>query len=247
MVLVAPGTYKENINFNGKAITVKSSNGSRVTIIDGQGLTTVVRFSSNETSKSVLSGFTIQNGNALNSPEGEGGGIAVESASPVIKNNIIQNNLGSNGGGGIGVGFASPLIQGNTIRNNSQSPQVSGGIGGGGISVRGVGSARIIGNTIQNNSWNNVGAGFGGGISLFNSGSTLIESNIVEGNVTGTWGAAISMANDVSGTLIVQNLIAGNSSPDDAGIYWSNPPSITRLQMVGPLRAAVRVSLSPTL
>jgi parallel beta helix pectate lyase-like protein/ASPM-SPD-2-Hydin domain-containing protein len=205
---------------------VKSSGGPKVTILDGQGLTSAVTFSSNETPASVLSGLTIQNGHALNSSNVEGGGIAVESASPVIKNNIIQNNLGSNGGGGIGVGFASPLIQGNIIRNNSQAPQVSGGIGGAGISVRGTGSTRIIGNTIQNNTWNNVGAGFGGGISLFNSGSTLIESNIIEGNVTGTWGAAISMENDVSGTVIVQNLIAGNSSPDDAGIYWSNPPAV---------------------
>ena len=34
-VLVAPGTYYENINFNGKAITVTSSGGPSVTIIDG--------------------------------------------------------------------------------------------------------------------------------------------------------------------------------------------------------------------
>ena len=34
-VLVAPGTYTENINFLGKAITVKSAKGSSVTIIDG--------------------------------------------------------------------------------------------------------------------------------------------------------------------------------------------------------------------
>jgi hypothetical protein len=34
-VLVAPGTYTENINFNGKAITVKSSKGAMATIIDG--------------------------------------------------------------------------------------------------------------------------------------------------------------------------------------------------------------------
>jgi len=243
-VLVAPGTYKENINFNGKAITVKSSNGPTVTIIDGQGLTSVVRFSSNETSTSVLSGFTIQNGNALNSPEGEGGGIAVESASPIIKNNIIQSNLGANGGGGIGVGFASPLIEGNKIRNNSQTPQLSGGIGGGGISARGVGSARIIGNTIQNNSWNNVGAGFGGGISLFGSGSTLIENNVIEGNVTGTNGAAISMFNDVSGTVIVQNLMTGNSSPDDAGIYWSNPPAVLVNNTITDGRAATGSSTS---
>ena len=32
-VLVAPGTYLENINFSGKSITVKSSNGNKVTII----------------------------------------------------------------------------------------------------------------------------------------------------------------------------------------------------------------------
>jgi len=34
-VLVAPGTYNENINFNGKAITVTSSGGAASTIIDG--------------------------------------------------------------------------------------------------------------------------------------------------------------------------------------------------------------------
>ena len=48
-VLVAPGTYRENINFNGKAITVKSSGGSSVTIIDGGGIASVVTFSSGET------------------------------------------------------------------------------------------------------------------------------------------------------------------------------------------------------
>src|ERR1700722_9854295 len=32
-VLVAPGTYNENINFNGKAITVESSSGPSVTVI----------------------------------------------------------------------------------------------------------------------------------------------------------------------------------------------------------------------
>src|ERR1700737_809351 len=60
-VLVSPGTYKENINFDGKAITVTSSGGAKVTIVDGGGVTSVVRFSSNETHSSVLSGFTIQN------------------------------------------------------------------------------------------------------------------------------------------------------------------------------------------
>src|SRR4029077_2829117 len=64
IVLVAPGTYKENINFSGKAITLKSSGGARVTIIDGGGIAPVLTFSSNETSSSVLNGFTLQNGSA---------------------------------------------------------------------------------------------------------------------------------------------------------------------------------------
>src|SRR5215471_4866234 len=97
-VLVSPGTYTENINFLGKAITVESSNGPKVTTIDGGGLSSVVTFSTNEGSSSVLSGFTLQNGNAMNFPYVEGGGIAIEEASPTIKGNIIQNNLGENAG-----------------------------------------------------------------------------------------------------------------------------------------------------
>jgi hypothetical protein len=226
-VLVAPGTYKENINFNGKAITVTSSNGAKVTIIDGGKLAPVVTFSSNETLSSVLSGFTLQDGDANYTSAGEGGGIAVEGASPTIRGNVIQHNFGANAGGGIGIGFGSPLIQGNIIRNNSQDPAVDGGVGGGGISVRGggTGSARIIANVIKDNSWNNLGTGSGGGISLFGSGSTLIKNNIITGNIAGSSGAGISMVNFVPGTIVVQNLIAGNSSPGDAGIYWSDSPA----------------------
>src|ERR1700722_19821337 len=59
-VLAAPGTYNENIDVKGKAITVTSSGGAVSTIIDGgykPGVATVV-FASGETSASVISGFT---------------------------------------------------------------------------------------------------------------------------------------------------------------------------------------------
>src|SRR5579862_8970739 len=45
-VLVAPGTYYENINFSGKAITVTSSGGPSATTIDGGHTTSVVKFAS---------------------------------------------------------------------------------------------------------------------------------------------------------------------------------------------------------
>src|SRR4029077_1501998 len=72
-VLVSDGTYKENINFNGKAITVTSVNGPATTTIDGGGITSVVTFNTGEGAGSVLNGFTLTHGNA--SPL-EGGGIA---------------------------------------------------------------------------------------------------------------------------------------------------------------------------
>src|SRR6185437_6866003 len=87
-VLVAPGTYSENINFSGKAITVTSSGGASATVIDGGHAGSVVTFATGEGPSSILNGFTIQNGTA----NFEGGGIDISSASPTITNNVIQNN-----------------------------------------------------------------------------------------------------------------------------------------------------------
>ena len=54
-VLVAPGTYFENINFKGKAITVTSSDGAAKTIIDGRNITsTVSRFVTGELRSTVF-------------------------------------------------------------------------------------------------------------------------------------------------------------------------------------------------
>jgi len=108
------------------------------------------------------------------------------------------------------------------IRNNTQSPAVSGGIAGGGISVRGSSTAQIIGNVIQNNTWP---SGFGGGISLFGAWSVLIKNNSFIGNTCPNAGTAISMENDVSGTVIVQNVFTGNNSTYGSAVYWSNPPA----------------------
>src|SRR5258708_39995610 len=57
-VLVAPGTYVENINFSGKAITVTSSPGKKTKIIDGGGVASVVMFVTGEGASSSRSGFT---------------------------------------------------------------------------------------------------------------------------------------------------------------------------------------------
>jgi len=75
-ILVAVGTYAENINFKGKdiiigSLTLTTGDKSYVsqTIIDGGSSdsdnASVVTFSSGETSAAKLVGFTLQNGNGL--------------------------------------------------------------------------------------------------------------------------------------------------------------------------------------
>ena len=96
IILVHDGTYRENIDFSGKAITLRSKNGPATTIIDGDALGSVVSFAQNEDIDTVLKGFTIKNGYAEN-----GGGIYCLGSSPTIANCQIMENEASSKGGGI--------------------------------------------------------------------------------------------------------------------------------------------------
>jgi hypothetical protein len=111
-VLVAPGTYNENIDFIGKAITVTSSGGAAQTIIDGtsSGQNPTVVFRNKEAKTSILSGFTIQGGGIVTNPAPPtnygNGGILIQQGSPVIANNVITHNHCN----GIQSNGSSPLI-----------------------------------------------------------------------------------------------------------------------------------------
>jgi hypothetical protein len=222
-VQVDPGTYFENINFNGKAITVTSASGPDVTVIDGGNIAPVATFSSGETLSSVLSRFTLKHGTSTFETQYMAGGVYISFSSPMISDNIISDNTACGGGGGIAIEFGSPRILRNRIYSNTQA-DCSGGIGGGGISVGGAGTAQIIGNVIAGNAWP---SGDGGGISLFASGAVTIRDNIISGNSASgvspaASGGGISMVND-SPALIVQNLIYENTADQGAGIYFLVP------------------------
>lgn len=199
-VLVAPGTYFENINFNGKAITVTSSGGPAATIIDGNLSGVVVTFTTGETSKSVLSGFTIQNASTA--------GIYASGSSPTIKDNIITRNAAC-GGSGISISFGAPSITANLIAGNG-SPSCS-YYGYAGIVSSDDNGVPIKGNLISANS--------GPAISLYpESGTEMIIQNTITNNLGG--GFFVYGQNGSSASLI-QNLIAGNQG---IGVSWINPP-----------------------
>ncbi len=99
-VLVQPGTYVENINFNGHNIVLGSlflTTGDTTyiaeTIIDGGSLRTVVTFESREDSTATIIGFTIQNGHS----DYSGGLNCTNNSHPLIIYNMFSENSAMNG------------------------------------------------------------------------------------------------------------------------------------------------------
>ncbi len=207
-VLVASGTYYENLNFRGKNILLSSyylfnNDKSFIlnTIINGSqpaypDTGSCILFISGEDSSAILQGFTLTGGTGTKWPDEhgagtyvEGGGILVTLSSPTIKNNLIINNeairtgsgIVSAGGGGIRVGDGNPHILNNVFMSNS-------GMYGGAIVLNYTGAV-IKNNIIYNNTVYQAVTGaqtFGGGgiWVLSNLGSTpkIIENNTIVGN-----------------------------------------------------------------
>jgi len=241
-IIVAPGSYQENIDFLGKRISLRSQNPDdkeivRSTIIEAkdQESPTVI-FARGETRQTKVEGFTIRNrlgGKAIyvgsSSPVIKGniirdsakGGITCDYAdSPLITNNIIENNavtsgsgidcylsspeiennmITDNSGSGIGSYFSMPIIFSNIISSNTRNEGQESGIFLDHLSI-----ATVIGNTISENKTDtfNIGAN---GIYL-----DFFSNSIIDGNmITDNQGRGIFMILDCS-PMIKNNIIARN-------------------------------------
>ncbi len=244
-VLVASGTYYENINFNGKNILLSSYyifnedisyisntiiNGSQPAHPDTASCVLIVN---GEDSTAILQGFTLTGGTGTKwiDEHGagtfvEGGGILITLSSPTIKNNLIteneaiRTNVGaiSAGGGGIRVGDGNPTIMNNVIMSNL-------GMYGAGIVLNYTG-AIIRNNIIYNNevyqAVPNAPTFGGGGIwALSNLGSTpkIIENNTIVNNASsGTGSGAAGRGGGI--------LIWGTTIQAKNNIIWSNTQTI---------------------
>jgi len=128
-VLVQPGMYVENINFNGHNIvlaslflTTEDTSYISQTIIDGDSAGTVIIFNHQEDSTTIVKGFSITNGLGSGSnPFYFAGGITCWTQSnPKIMHNYIINNTtsGYSRYGGIYSYGSSPAITDNLIYGN---------------------------------------------------------------------------------------------------------------------------------
>ena len=225
-VLVQPGTYVENINFNGHNIvlgslflTTRDESYISSTIIDGDASGSVVTFESGEDSTAVITGFTIQNGYGW----GVGGGInCADSSNPMIMSNIICGNrsIGWVGaqGGGIACFDSDPTISNNIISENYASADAA---MGGGIGCNNS-NPTISNNNISGNSTSGS-VYLGGGIGCAYGSSPVIVNNIISANSARLGGGIFCQE---SSPTMTNNTIRGNSADQAAGIYcayFSNP------------------------
>ena len=225
-VLVAPGTYYENIDFLGKAITVTSSAGAATTILDGsKGQNPAVIFRNNEGSNSIFNGFTVQGGGFDGSPVPAGNygtsGIVVTGGTPVISNNILTHNfcnsIESSG---------SPLIEHNEIDNTLDHGYCGSG-GGSAIWLFGslsVPQVTVLDNLIQNNTLSGLdfaGGNGGAGIAVWGAYAAIIGNTIRNNKTLGDGGAILSFNTDY--VVVLGNLIYGNQASTDGAISLLPP------------------------
>ncbi|MDP2897310.1 MAG: choice-of-anchor Q domain-containing protein [bacterium] len=231
-VIVAQGTYVENINFNGKNIVLTSTdptNWSVVqnTIIDGNQAGSVVTFYGTEDETCVLCAFTIRNGTGTYIPDptfpafygggifGAGAGAGASRTQATIQNNIITGNSAQGGGG---ISDTAGVIQ-NCIITGNRAGTVSPNWCGGGI---GFCDGIIQSNLIAGNV-----APCGGGISFSNA---IFRNNVVVGNsAPGNHGGGLAHLGtspySPPGGSITNCIIWGNASPTGPQVHDSVAPS----------------------
>lgn len=219
-VLVSPGTYVENIDFIGKALTVKSSKGAAVTTIDGGRNGSVVSFSNGEGNGSVLEGFTITNGSGtFSGPYTYGGGIYCWFSTPTITGNIIKGNTVNYHGGGIYcISADSFSISYNTICNNKSN-------NGGGIYCS-AGSNPIISFNII---YGNDADLDGGGLYCNFDSNPLLVNNSICSNTAGYGGGGIYSYG--SSPVVINSILWDNRAPNGSEAHLADwlYPSMLRI------------------
>ncbi|MDP2896184.1 MAG: right-handed parallel beta-helix repeat-containing protein [bacterium] len=233
-VVVAEGTYVENVQFDGESVVLKSKDpldASVVdrTVIDGNRAGPVVTFAGTENATCVLSGFTLRNGRASLGRVRDGGGVYGGTGDThtcaTIEHNVVTGNQAEGSGGGLA--FCDGAIRSNTVAGNTAS--TGGGLCGCDGTIErnlisrntgtsGGGLASCDGVVRDNEvSWNSaIGSGdfdYGLGGALAWCSGTII-GNIIAGN-SGRGGGGLACC---AGT-IQNNTLTGNSASYGGGAY----------------------------
>ena len=244
VVIVADGIYtgegNRDIDFRGKAITVRSKKGPENCIIDCNGTETEPHrgfyFDSGETPDSQVEGLTIMNGWASEVRESlgvTGGAIFCFISSPTIRNCIIMGSS-ADLGGGMYNRSGNPILTNCTFSNNSAAS--------GGAIYNYDGSSSKITNCVFSGNSANAGGGilnsvsnhkltnckfignsakYGGGMyNLVRSNPTITNCDFI-GNQANSRGGGV-YNNSSSSPTITNCSFSDNSASNGGGMYNYN-------------------------
>ena len=190
-IIVSEGTYTENINLLGKAVTLQSTeplDASTVlkTIIDGGGIGSSITIASGEDANTVIKGFLITGG-----AQSYGGGMYCLNSNPTIANCTFKGNSAEDGGGGMYCDQCSPTLTSCTFEENSA-------VTAGGGMYCSDGSPTLNNCTFKGNRVENAiipgGHVGGGGMYCYDSNSTLINCTFIANSANKmSWGGGGGM------------------------------------------------------
>ena len=211
-VIVDQGIYKENINLNGKNITIRSTDPEdpdivETTVIDGDDDGQTITINSGETEDALIYGFKITGGNA--GDRNYGGGILIaHSSSPIIKGNIITENIAGRGAGIYVNDQSSPTIKNNIFIENDSTSRW-----GAAIYVRDNSEVLIQDNILRDHT--EVRGVIAIGSSSTDNCIATISGNTIENNFSdyGTGGIHVSGSD-----VVIDNNTFTNNIGDGAGI-----------------------------
>lgn len=201
------------------------------TRLDGEGTKRVMSISGGISP--TIDGFVVTGGEGS-----DGGGIYIDGASPIIRNNVITANRtvtsdfdGGRGGGIFVTGASKAIVTENSILSNTS------GYGGGICHFYGTVTLTIFANEVAGN----VASDRGGGIMVEGS-PALIRANVISGNTATDDGGGLliwAAAPQVEG-----NRILDNSADFGAGISMGNgaAPSLLNNLMSRNTRGGIYVS-----
>ena len=253
VICVAEGHWTETLNFVGKDVEVCGTAGADDTIIDGDGVGPVVRFTSGESAAAILRGFTITGGDAA-----DGAGIYIHQSSPTLQDLIIAENTCGGGGTGEechGVGLyisqasmhASRLVVRDNIAYHEGTYGYQQSRGGGIYAISSTldfSGLHVLDNIVQphanqSSEYDGVVV-YGGGLYAESTEATISDGMFVGNTVTGTmsWfeetailgsalylrsGAGLTMSN----VLFADNVVDSSSFYSCAGTLYVNDTSLS--------------------
>ncbi len=220
-ILVGNGLYagpgNREIDFRGKAISVRSMNGPGRCLIWCQRQGRGFYFHSGEGPSSVLDGFAIAWGKGK---FGGGGIFCYSDSNPTIRNCIIADNSTNTLGGGIRCCSSSPTITNCVISGNSA------GFFGGGIycggNDRGLTSNPLIQNCLF---YGNSASDLGGAIHCGDQSAPIIVNCTITDN-TAIHAGGISCWSD-SNPLLVNSILWGNHATKSRSLVFLPGPMIS--------------------